>query len=520
MLFEKFAIFVLFLGPLVFFHELGHFLFARLFGVRVEVFSIGFGPKLLKYRKGFTEYAVSLIPLGGYVKMFGDDPFGKDDIPQEMRKFSFTHQNKWARFWIVMGGPLANFILAFFVFAALLMNGEKAPEIKIGQVVESSKFYQYGIRTGDVLKRVNETDVVSPSDIMVGTDAKINSIGVERNGSLINIPINLKTEEFFEEFSKYPPALKQPVMMNDKGSWFWLSLSENPEHTLSLEEVLESSPKALYAFEIKVDTAQKPEFLNSKEFKKIDLKNSKVEEIYAQLRSEFSFYNLDLVVKKVNPSSPAEVSGMKDGDLATKFNGAEVWDFDQLRKLTQEAEGDIELTVLRNGEILSFKLKPNISEIEGQKRKLIGIHSRAEFIAPKFVETKPLGLFAAMPQALFRTWDTMIKTVDSFKKLIYREVSFKNIGGPLSIGKVASDSFNTSITSFLFLMAVISINLGVINLFPIPVLDGGHIMFIILEILNRGPISRRKMEIAQQVGLSLLLMLMVGALVNDFSRIL
>ena len=114
----------------------------------------------------------------------------------------------------------------------------------------------------------------------------------------------------------------------------------------------------------------------------------------------------------------------------------------------------------------------------------------------------------------------MVKTVESFKKLIFREVSFKTIGGPLSIGKVASDSFNTSITSFLFLMAVISINLGVINLFPIPVLDGGHIMFILLEIINRGPISRRKMEIAQQVGLSLLLMLMVGALVNDFSRLI
>lgn len=132
MFFEKFVIFILFLGPLVFFHELGHFLFARLFGVRVEVFSIGFGPKIFKFKKGFTEYAISLIPLGGYVKMFGDDPLVKDEIPVDEREYSFTFKGKWARFWIVMGGPLANFIMAYFIFFFLLMIGERIPEIRMG----------------------------------------------------------------------------------------------------------------------------------------------------------------------------------------------------------------------------------------------------------------------------------------------------------------------------------------------------------------------------------------------------
>ena len=121
--------------------------------------------------------------------------------------------------------------------------------------------------------------------------------------------------------------------------------------------------------------------------------------------------------------------------------------------------------------------------------------------------------------AFSRTWGAITKTVLGFKKLITSEVSFKNIGGPISIGKVATDSFNTSISYFFQIMALISVNLGVINLFPIPVLDGGHIMFIILEILNRGPLSRRKMEIAQQFGLSILLLLTFAALFNDFSRL-
>lgn len=120
----------------------------------------------------------------------------------------------------------------------------------------------------------------------------------------------------------------------------------------------------------------------------------------------------------------------------------------------------------------------------------------------------------------FRTWDSIEKTFDGFAKLFTGQVGLNTIGGPLSIGKVASDSFNTSLSYFFQLMALISINLGLINLFPIPVLDGGHIMFIFLEIINRGPVSRRKMEIAQQVGLSLLLMLMVGAIFNDVTRLL
>jgi regulator of sigma E protease len=123
-----------------------------------------------------------------------------------------------------------------------------------------------------------------------------------------------------------------------------------------------------------------------------------------------------------------------------------------------------------------------------------------------------------MSKALTRTWNTILKTIESFKKLILGDVSVKSIGGPLAIGKVASDSFNTSLSYFFQLMALISVNLGVINLFPIPVLDGGHIMFILLEVINRGPVSRRKMEIAQQVGLSMLLMLMVGAIFNDVTR--
>jgi regulator of sigma E protease len=135
-----------------------------------------------------------------------------------------------------------------------------------------------------------------------------------------------------------------------------------------------------------------------------------------------------------------------------------------------------------------------------------------------YIETESRGLVDSLYLGFPRTIDAISKTLIGFKKLIFAEVSMKSIGGPLAIGKVASDSFHTSMSYFFQLMALISVNLGVINLFPIPVLDGGHILFIVLETINGGPVSRKKMEIAQQFGLSLLLVLMVGAIFNDFSR--
>ena len=173
----------------------------------------------------------------------------------------------------------------------------------------------------------------------------------------------------------------------------------------------------------------------------------------------------------------------------------------------------------RAGKIIDFDITPDVQDIKGKKVKLIGVYSSGEWNPPKFVETESKGIFGSFPIAYDRTVDSIVKTFVGFKKLITSEVSIKNIGGPISIGKSAADSFQTSLSYFFQIMALISVNLGVINLFPIPVLDGGHIMFIIMEIVNRGPLSRRKMEIAQQFGLSLLLLLTVAALYNDFSRL-
>ena len=521
MLLEKIVIFIIFLGPLVFFHELGHFLFARLFGVRVEVFSIGFGPKFLKKKWGDTEYAVSIIPLGGYVKMYGDDPFTKDEIPESERSKSFTHQGKFARFWIVMGGPLANFILAFVIFFSLMVGGERIPEIKLGNLPAGSTLYENGLRTGDVLVKVNESEVYNPSDLMVEGNTRVSSLTVKRNGQETLIKVDFPGDKFFDEVLKYPPFLRKPFVTDAQGQKYVLSMDQTKfDLNVSIEELGNSTTtKKLYLHPLEVNQDLSQDLVKTLPAVKeitVDFTDSK--SLYSSLETN-GIYVLDLVVKSVNMNSPADKAGIKGEDLFTKIEGEKVYSFEELRnKLQTYDKAQVAVEIVRKGEVMKLNVAPEASMQDGKTLKLLGVYGSIEILKTNFVMTKSKGFFGSIQTALVRTWDSMKKTVDGFFKLLSNQVSLKSIGGPLAIGKVAHDSFNTSLSYFFQLMALISVNLGVINLFPIPVLDGGHIMFIVLEILNGGPLSRRKMEIAQQVGLSVLFMLMAGAIFNDVTR--
>jgi regulator of sigma E protease len=507
---EKIGIFILFLGPLVFFHELGHYIFARIFGVRVEVFSIGFGPKIIKYVRKGTEYAISLIPLGGYVKMYGDDPLAKDEIPVSERKNSFTYKGKWARFWIVIGGPLANFLLAFVIFFFLIFGGEKVPEIKLGVIPTGSTLHEKGLRTGDILAKYNGRRLLHLGEMAMEGKNNISTITYNRDQTLKTIPLNLTGDDLFKDLVKYLPLLRKPVLVDTSGNKFFLSTKrESVTKDYSLDILAERFDiKRLYLFD------HKGPFI-----KEIPISYNSREEFFTEL-SKLGLLPQDLVIKSVKMNSPADKVGLKAGDILFSFGPKTLNSFNGLRDVLQEVKGDdIPVKLWRDGKIVSYKIVPESIAENGTKRKVIGIYTDGQFFGLNFITLESPGFFPAISQGLFRTWDTTVKTFAGFKKLVTAEVSLKSIGGPLAIGKVASDSFNSGLTPFFLLMAFISINLGVINLLPIPVLDGGHIMFIILEILNRGPVSRKKMELAQQVGLSLLLLLMVGAIFNDFSRL-
>ncbi|MBF0359915.1 MAG: RIP metalloprotease RseP [Oligoflexia bacterium] len=533
---EKIIIFILFLCPLIFFHELGHFIFARLFGVRVETFSIGFGPKLARFVRGGTEYVISLIPLGGYIKMFGDDPLNEQELTPEEKKVAFNHKSKWARFWIVFGGPLFNFVLAYVIIFALLMVGEKVPEAKFGQVNLSTVFNQKGINSGDILTKVNETPIVGLMDLGFDENEMIKTIEIERSGTKSTLSINLTFKTFMEEFIKYPPRFRKPIVIDIRGNVYGVSEKKGSiSWDRSLEDIILTASPSLYLYKFKEaligsDDTTKQSYdvdLNQEILIKIEDKEknkNKDKDNDKNILKTFvdkGFYPLDLKVKSVLDGTPAKKAGIIVDDLIVALDGKNFLSFDELRESIQQFKvgKPAEISYYRNTTLHKIKLSPDLVQEDDKKVFKLGIQSAGEFLPLKFINTRPKNLIDAFPLALERTWDAFIKTVDGLKKLIFQEVSFKQVGGPIAIGKVASDSFNIGLSYFFKIMAIISVNLAVINLFPIPVLDGGHILFIFFEIINRGPLSRKKMEMAQRFGVSLLLLLIFASLFNDIARL-
>jgi regulator of sigma E protease len=512
---EKVLIFFLFLGPLIFFHELGHFLFARFFGVRVETFSLGFGPKILKFKKDFTDYTISLIPLGGYVKMFGDDPLSEKELSDEEKKYAYTHKSKWARFWIVFGGPLANFILAYVIYTNLLIFGEKVPEPKLGIIEEKSELYKIGFRSGDVVKTINGEEVRALDDLFwLSND--INKFIVSRNNSDVEINTKISQMEFVESISQLRPQIKSPLFVDFSGkNYFLLSVKNEFDPYMTLEQIVSLNLSEVYL----IPLTEKPEDVlklkyNLNSAQKISLNDRNIISILLEQK----IYPLDVVIGNIIMDSPADKAKLKSGDIILSVDQTPVSSFDDLRSFIQNKKDEVTVSVLRDNIEQKINVKPQIKTVEDQKIYSIGIYSSAIFAHLKMVETKSKGVLDSMLLGFTRTFDGIEKTFDGFIKLFTAEVPLKSIGGPLAIGKVASDTFEVGLSMFFRLMALISINLGIINLFPIPVLDGGHIVFIGLELVNGGPLSRKKMQMAQQVGFSLLLLLIFVALFNDFSR--
>lgn len=520
------AIFLIFLGPLVFFHELGHFLFARLAGVKVETFSIGFGPKLFSFKWGDTVWAFSLIPLGGYVKMFGDDPLSSEELTEEEKKVAYTHKTKWQRFWIVFGGPLANFILAFIIYLALVSVGEKVPETRFGKIPTDSKFYEKGIRTGDVLTKINSQEIVSFDDLNL-VDSDIETLQIRRVDELKTIPYVSKGIPFIKEFARYNNLFRAPLLVNASGELFLIKHSRAKENSgaLSVDEYLNSELKnfSILALEQKNQNLGPRFSLEDYEVKSENRRNiilATGENLEKKL-SDMGLYPTDLSIKSVSMDSAAAAANLAMGDIITKINGNSLSSFEDLRGIVNKTNAgeSLALTVVNKKGENVINLTPKMTEINGEKRMLIGIESFTKMTPVRMVEKQSDGVVDAFSTAWTRTVEGIVKTVAGFKKLITGEVSLKNVGGPIAIGQVASDSFDIGLSMFFRLMALISINLGIINLFPIPVLDGGHIVFILLEAINRKPLSRKKMQYAQQAGMSLLFLLIFVALYNDISRI-
>lgn len=458
--------FVIVLGLLIFFHELGHFLMAKWIGIRVERFSLGFGPKIIGCQYGETEYWLSAFPLGGYVKMTGENP----DEPLEGKPWEFASRTVWERARVVLCGPGMNLILAVVFLSIPFLIGRHVPAYLsqkpvIGWVDHDSPAEKAGLRVGDLILAIDgeKTPEWQVVETIIATHPKTEmDFLVERDGT-----------------ERYIKATTEEIGSIGMGS-------------LGVDRYIPAS------------------------------------------------------IGGLNPGYPAEKAGLEVGDNILAIDDQPVNHWYELAKIIHEnPDTPIQLKIDRDGNIFQVTVTPmafsagsktsvfnrlalwvkglfghappeqetdEASAEETQKYGLIGISQYQETVLKKY------GLFGSIKKGFDESIKLLVVTFEFLYKLIAGKASPKSLGGPIMIAHVAGEAAKTGMGELIYFMGFLSLQLGILNLLPIPVLDGGHLLFFTLEVIKRKPVSIKAREIAQQIGLAILLLLMIYVFYNDILR--
>jgi regulator of sigma E protease len=563
---------VVLLGLLIFVHEMGHFLVAKYFKVRVEVFSLGFGPKLFKFKRGDTTYALSAIPLGGYVKMFGDDPTAQIDVLEQ--KHSFTHKPVSQRFAIVLAGPIVNFLFAIVLFSIIATMGEQALAPKVGDVDTKSVAYAQGFRPGDSILSVAGEPVTTWDEMQSKLQANGDrTVAVEvkhgNDKAALQVTPKLTTnknplswDRSIGEVEGLSASSKSSFIgITDPTSLAGKAGLKAGDHVKQVNgkpvtmwrefiAAVDASVAAGQPLNFEVErglldekTADKPETV--KATIAVDAAKGKTgNEALQALGIEYP----QLYLAATSEGAPAAKAGLKAGDRIVSIDGVKVQSFEQIATIirsygdklpkdaptsgglssifsskTETPAAPLNVVFSRDGVEKTAALVPIVKkrmDTNGneERRYEIGISPLIVDAMPDTVTLDFKNPISVVGRGIDQTVKWTSLTVLSFVRLFQGEVSPKNVGGFFSIGAMAKKSWQIGAPQFLHVMAIISINLFVLNLLPVPVLDGGHLVFYTIEAIKGAPLSMRKMEIAQQVGLVLLLGLMVFALFNDATR--
>jgi regulator of sigma E protease len=441
--------FVVVIGILILIHELGHFLVARWTGVGVERFSIGFGPVLLRWRGKETEYCLSAIPMGGYVKMMGEEnPLeGGAALPFDPKK-AFALKPLWARFLIVFAGPGMNFVLAAIIFAAVLATvGRPVWPAAVGKVAEGTPAASAALRTGDVITAVNDRPVSYWEDLEHAVS--------ESNGRPLVLRVRRGDAEQTITLTPRRKPVTDPIFKETREVW---------------------------------DIGAGPQLIPQ--------------------------------ISSVAPDSPAARAGIQPGDVVVAVARQPVYTPEDLVEAIRTRPGQpFEITVERDGKRLTLTVTPEPTKDKTPTGEEVVVGKIQAGIATKTVRFEPYNPVQAVVYGTARTWDMTVLTVKGLWKLVSRQIDSSNIGGPIQIATEAGRQAKEGVGSLALFTAIISVNLAVLNLLPVPMLDGGHLFFFVIEAILGRPLSLKKREAAQQLGFVLLMLLMVYALWNDLNRL-
>jgi regulator of sigma E protease len=426
----SFLAFIFVLGVLVFIHELGHFLAARRIGVRVLTFSLGFGPKLLTVKRGDTEYCISAIPLGGYVKMAGENPDdARTGAPDE-----FLSKSKWERFQVLIMGPIMNLVLAVLVMALVLYQGAELPAFTeqpavVGSVESGSPAEAAGIRPGDRILSIQGREIADWDKLTMAIGTRANrqlDIVFERDGKRIEKNITPRVIDKFETGGI------------GVGPWY------------------------------------RPEIATVSE-------------------------------------GPARESGLREGDLILAADGTWYVNREQIIETIKSHDGKpLDLIIDREGKQQTITVTPR--QIDD------GVRINAQIRATETVTVQP-GIVDAFKLSVERNWEWTVLIFETLAGLFTRDTSVKQLMGPVGIASLSGDAAEAGVIPLFTLMALISLNLGIMNLMPIPVLDGGHIAILAVEGLSRRDFSIKVKEKMLLGGFVILLTLMATVIYNDLTRV-
>ena len=442
------------LGILVTIHEFGHYWVARRCGVKIECFSIGFGKSLYSWYRGETEYRIAVLPLGGYVKMFGEQDI---DISDSEKALAFNHKTLTQKTAIVAAGPVANLLLAVVLYWLMFMTGVSGVAPVIGNIETESSVALAGLQRGD--------EIISIDGDQTRTWQEVRIALLERLGESGNL-----------DLSYISP-----------GS----DLISNSSIRIERWLINDAEPDVLGALGI-------------------------------------TPYRLDIpaTIGEIVPEGRAEQAGLLADDEILAVNQTELsgwlhW-VDIVRK---NPEQDLLIQVRRQGQVFDLTLRPELTvDNNGEQSGYIG----AGVAVPEVMPTLPedmnravrYSVFTALPYAFTETWDNGIFILDSIKKMVVGLISVENLSGPITIAQVAGQTATFGLEYYLSFLAVLSISLGILNLLPIPVLDGGHLLYYLIEALIRRPVPEKVQAMGMQLGIFLIVSIMFIAFYNDINRLL
>ncbi len=438
--------FVVAVGILVAFHEFGHFWVARKLGIKVLRFSVGFGRVLWSFQKkpGDTEYVLSVIPLGGYVKMVDEreGPVSPEDLP-----YAFNRKPLASRAAVVAAGPVFNWLLAVLLFWVVLVVGEIGIKPLLGTVKESTLAAAAGFKEGDLIVSVNGENT---------------------------------------------PTWTQAIGM-------------------ILSEALDGGDTVT----VKVKTQDDQEVVKTLDIGSADTANPEL--FYKQLGLEPWTPKLKPVVDRVLPDSAASAAGLKSGDLIVSTDQVPITDWMQWVEIVKKnPDTPLHLVVERDSVALSLTITPRRVDDEGKIGASVYVPEALKEAVSVEYSLPPL---AAIPVAFETTWRYSVVTLKMMGNMLIGRASVENLSGPVGIAQIAGQSAAMGLVPFMKFLALVSVSLGVLNLLPIPVLDGGHLLFFAIEGIKGSPVSEKIQVFFQQIGIAVLMSLMALAMVLDVQRL-